>query len=334
MISLLCAVLLQAPTFTQVWSIRLQTEIQSLGVGEQAVYFGTNDSFGALDQATGKKIWSKNLTSPQLGAFVAEGEGKVFASIGQGALWAYDAKTGKQAWMAKRDGFASPIAFYNQAVYAETSLGKFSALNPANGKPLWTADMAGASVSAKPMRIGRAILVGTKLGTVWAFDKDSGKPIWHFDKKNAKTQSIVLGEDRAYAFFDDGAVVALSLETGQKVWAFYTNNGLFGTPLSKDGRLFVTSVGGNFFSIAALNGQELWRKPLSYRQNFGLSQPLPWRDGYLVTDRTKLVYLNDQGDKQWEFDLKEDLFGQQPRALGNDLLLRGSHAIMRYRVGP
>jgi|GEM_PF-6719331 len=330
---MLCALaLLQAPSFTKVWSVRLQTEIQSLVVGEKAVYFGSNDSFGALDQANGKKIWTKNVASPQMGVFVAEGEGKLYASVGQGALWAYDENTGKQAWMAKRDGYASPIATYNQAVYAELSPGKLTALASATGKPLWTSDMGGGSVSAKPVRTGRAILVGTKLGIVFAFDKDSGKPLWHYDKKNAKTQAIVVGEDRAYLFFDDGAVIAVSLETGQKMWAYYTNNGIFGTPLFKDGRIFVTSAGGKFFSIAGMNGEELWTKSLSYKQNFGLSQPLPWKDGFLVVDQTKLAYLNGEGDKQWESDLHEDFFGRQPRALGDDFLLCGSHNISRYRI--
>lgn len=330
---MLCALaLLQAPSFTKVWSVRLQTEIQSLVVGEKAVYFGSNDSFGALDQAKGTKIWTKNIVSPQLGVQVAEGEGKLYASVGQGALWAYDENTGKQVWMAKRTGYASPIASYNQAVYAELAPGKLSALSSSNGKPIWTSDLGGGSVSAKPVRSGKAILVGTNLGIVYAFDKDSGARLWHYDKKNAKTQAIVLTEDRAYTFFDDGAVIALSLEAGNKIWGYYTNNGIFGTPLFKDGRIFVTSVGGKFFSIAGLNGEELYTKTLSYRQNFGLSQPLPWRDGFLIMDRTKLVFLNDQGDKQWEFDLKEDFFGRQPRALGDDFLFAGSHQIERYRL--
>lgn len=321
------------PKFTQVWATRLQTEIKSLIVGERTIYFGTNDSFGSLDQATGKKIWAKSVARPQLGVYVAEGEGKLFANVGQGALWAYDAATGKMAWSAKRTGYASPIASYNQAVYAELSDGKLTALNAGSGKPLWSADLDKGSVSAKPMRYGSLVLVGTKRGTIFAFDKDSGRGKWRYDKANAAVRALVFGDERLFGFFDDGTVVSISLETGQQMWAFYINNGIFGTPLFKDGRVFVTTVGGSFYSLGALNGQQIYKQPLSYIQNFGLSQPLPWRDGFLITDKSALTYLSSEGEKVWTVDLKEDLFGQQPRALGDDLLLTSSHAIMRYKVG-
>jgi len=112
----------------------------------------------------------------------------------------------------------------------------------------------------------------------------------------------------------------------------YTNNALFGTPLVREGRLFATSASGRFYSIAAQNGQELWQRSLSFRQNFGLSQVMPFRDGFLLADKSKLVHLNADGDKQWEVDVKEDLFGQQPRPLGDDVLLSTSHGFMRYRI--
>ncbi|MBN9501107.1 MAG: hypothetical protein BGO01_02930 [Armatimonadetes bacterium 55-13] len=332
MISLLCIFALRSETtFTQMWSVRLQTEIQSVVVGERSIFFGTNNSFGAIDQATGKKVWAKSVALPQLGVYIAEGDGVLYASVGQGSLWAYNSASGKQMWTAKRDGYSSPIGAYNGAVYAEMTPGKLSALSAGTGKPMWTADLLNSSPSAKPIRYGKSILVGTKLGTVFSFDKDSGKQAWKFEKGNASCRAILVGDEgRPVVFFDDGAVICLSNVTGQRMWAYYSNNGIFGTPLYQDGRVFLTSASGNFICLAGLNGQELWKRKLSPRQNFGLSQPLPWRAGYLLADRTKLAYLNAEGERQWESDLGEDLFGQQPRALGGDLLLSSSHAIMRY----
>lgn len=325
------AISAQAPTLQQVWTTRLQTELQSFVVGERALYFGTNDSFGALDQNTGKKVWAKSVAMPQLGVFVAEGEGTLFASVGQGSLWAYNAASGKMLWSAKRSGYGSPIGSYNQAVYAEMASGKLDAYS-VGGKRLWTADLGKASPSTKPIRFGKSIFVGVKTGSVYAFDKDTGKQIWKFKERDSSVQMLLVAEDRLIATFDDGAVLGLSLENGARLWAVYTNNGLFGTPLLKDGRLFVTSVSGRFYSIAVQNGQELWQRSLSFRQNFGLSQPMSFRGGFLLADRSKLVHLNSDGEKQWEADLKDDLFGQQPRPLGDDLLLTTSHGFKRYRV--
>jgi hypothetical protein len=76
------------PTFKARWTVRLQTEIQSTALDEKLIYFGTNDAYGAIDQGTGRKTWSKSFASPQLGAYVAAADGVCCVSIGQGKLHA------------------------------------------------------------------------------------------------------------------------------------------------------------------------------------------------------------------------------------------------------
>lgn len=326
------ALALQTPAIDKVWSNRLQTEIQSYIVGERAIYFGTNDSYGSLDQATGKKIWAKSVALPQIGVFVAEGDGIFFASIGQGNLIALNAATGKPFWSLKRTGYASPIGYANQSLYAEIQQGKLDSVNAA-GKSIWTANLGG-SLSAKPIRYNRAIFAGLKTGTVFAFDKDSGKQIWKLAERKSAVQALLVAGDRLIATYDDGTIHGLSLQTGHRMWAVYTNNALFGTPLLKDGRLFAVSASGRFYSIAAENGQELWVRSLSFRQNFGLSQPMSYQDGFLLVDKSKLVHLDASGDKKWELETGSEMFGNQPRPLGDDLLLVGSHEFRRVRVNP
>ncbi len=325
------AMLFQSPTLDRVWSIRLQTEIQSYSIGEKLIFFGTNDSFGVIDQATGKKVWSKPVAMPQLGSHVAENEGVFFASVGQGNLSAFNSQTGKPIWTFRRTGYASPIGSYNRALYAEQDQGKLAAFS-FEGKPIWSADLAKSTLSTKPIRFGKAIFAGVKSGSIFGFDKDTGKQIWKIKERNSAVQSLLVAEDRLIATYDDGSVLGLSLETGQRMWAVYTNNGLFGTPLVQSGRLYVTSLSGRFYSIAIQSGQELWVRSLSFRQNFGLSQPMAFRTGFLYADRSKLGFLNSDGEKQWEVNVIDDLGGQQPRPLGDDLLLTTSHGFMRYRV--
>jgi outer membrane protein assembly factor BamB len=321
----------QAPSMQHVWSNRLQTEIQSYVVGEHSIFFGTNNSFGAISQSTGKKIWAKSLSMPQLGAHVAQGDGLVFASVGQGSLYASDARTGKAMWTIKRTGYASPIGYYNQMVYGEVQQGKLSALNP-GGKSLWTADLGKSTLSTKPIRFGKSIFAGLRSGTVFAFDKDTGKTAWKVSERKSAVQALLVSGERLIATFDDGAILGLSLETGQKMWSVYTNNALFGTPLLRDGRLYAVSSSGRFYSIAAQTGEELWVRSLSFRQNFGLSQVIPWESGFLFVDRSLLVSLNESGEKQWELDTGSQMQGNQPRPLGSDLLLTSSHEFRRVRL--
>lgn len=330
MILPLLALTLQAPSLTQVWATRLQTEIQSYQVGERHIYFGAAGSYGVLDQATGARIWAKSIALPQLGVHVAEGDGILFASIGQGNLVAANASTGKPVWSLKRTGYASPIAYANQSLYAEVQEGKLDSINAA-GKPIWSANLGG-SLSAKPIRFNRAIFAGLKTGQIFAFDKDTGKQVWKFAERKSAVLALLVSGERLIATYDDGTIHGLSLQTGQRMWAVYTNNALFGTPLLKDSRLFAVSASGRFYCIAAESGQELWVRSLSFRQNFGLSQPMPYQEGFLIADKSKLVHLNSEGEKQWELDTKSEMSGNQPRPLGDDLLLTGSHEFRRVRL--
>ena len=321
----------QAPTLERVWSIRLQTEIQSYQVGETDVSFGTNDSYGAIDQSTGKKIWAKAIKSPRLGVFVAAGDGRFFASIGQGNLVAVDARSGKPVWSVPRTGYASPIAYLNRFVYAEVKPGVLGAIGQ-TGKVLWNADLGKSAPSVRPIRNGKSIFVGTKAGSVFGFDKDSGKLTWKHAERKSAVQALLVAGERLIATFDDGSILGLSLETGQKMWAVYTNNALFGTPFLRDGRIYAVSASGRFYNIAAETGQELWVKSLSFRQNFGLSQVLNQNGSFLLADKSKLVGLGPEGDREWEIETGSEMFGNQPRALGDDLLLVGSHEFRRVRL--
>jgi outer membrane protein assembly factor BamB len=328
---LLAFAVAQAPTLQTIWTSRLQTEIQSHVVGEKAIFFGTNNSFGAISEATGKKIWSKSVNLPQLGVFVAQGDGLMFASVGQGSLYACQAGTGKVVWSIKRSGYASPIGYYNQMVYGEVDQGKLSALNP-GGKSLWTSDLGKASLSARPIRFGKSVFIGLRSGTVMAFDKDTGKLAWKAAERKSAVQALLVAGERLIVTFDDGAILGLSLETGQKMWSVYTNNALFGMPLLRDGRLYAVSSSGRFYSIAAQTGEELWIRSLSFRQNFGLSQVIPWEDGFLMVDRALIVSLSGSGEKKWEIDTGSQMQGNQPRPLGSDLLLMSSHEFRRVRL--
>lgn len=321
---------LQGPELTPIWATRLQTEIQSYVIGETAIYFGTNDSYGALDQATGKKIWAKSVAQPQLGVFVAEGDGTLYANIGQGNLVAANAATGKPLWTLKRTGYASPIGFANQSLYAEVEEGKLSAVN-ASGKAIWSATLGG-SLSTRPIRYNRVIFAGLKTGAIHAVDKDSGKPMWKYAERKSGVQALLVSGERLIVTYDDGTIHGLSLTTGQRMWGVYTNNALFGVPHLREGRLFAVSASGRFYCVAAETGQELWVRSLSFQQNFGLSQVMPYRDGFLLADKAKLVALDSEGLKLWDLDTGSEMTGNQPRPLGDDLLLTGSHEFRRVRL--
>ena len=328
----------RAPVLTKIWSARLQSEIKSVALDEHSIYFGTNDGYGAIDQATGKKRWSKSFGLPQLIAHVFPYDGKLYVEIGQGKLLACDAATGKPLWSLNRSGYAGPIAVHLGQLIAELQPGVLSSIDIATHKVSWTAplDTTGPkdlpkAVSTRPILVGQTILVGTKAGSVYAINKGDGRGVWHYNKGNASVEGLNLDREHVYAAYDDGAVVALNLDNGQVAWTYYSNSGMFGNPLICQGRLFLGSTSGSVMAVGILNGRLLWRTPLSFQVDFGISQPIAWEDGILVADRSKLIHLATDGQINWQVDFGQDLSGRTPRVLGDGLLLTGSHSF--YRVG-
>jgi outer membrane protein assembly factor BamB len=224
-------------------------------------------------------------------------------------------------------------------VIAELKPGVLSSIDPRTRKATWTTPIDTSAppglprgVAVRPVLRGDHILVGTKAGRVYSLDRRTGKESWSYSKGNASVEGFNLDVERIYAAFDDGTVVALSVNTGKPMWTYYSRAGLFGNPLVNEGRLFLGSTSGHVHSVGLLDGRALWKTPLSYQVNIGLSQPIAFRDGILVANRKALVAFARDGTIRWQADIGIDMNGRAPRMLGNDLLLSGSHALYRMSV--
>jgi glucose dehydrogenase len=72
-----------------------------------------NGTFTAIDLATGKIAWQKQMEEPMMGGSVATAGGLVFTGEGNGNFNAFDAKTGKLLWQFNGGAGcnAAPISF-------------------------------------------------------------------------------------------------------------------------------------------------------------------------------------------------------------------------------
>jgi alcohol dehydrogenase (cytochrome c) len=222
-----------------IWETKLESPSHGpngLAVAEGRVYGATNGGAFALDQKTGKELWSVQLGGP---VDMAPGvnEGKVYVSTvpentsaeyeagAVGTLWAMDAKTGKKLWQfdtVPKDlwgepdvnsggGLWYPPSFDNQGnVYAGTG-------NPAPlpGTPNhpWGSSRPGDNRYADSL-----VKLNPNTGKLDWFYQETPHNIYDWDFQNSPIITKSDGKEVAIGSGKSGFVVAVDLKTGKPLW--------------------------------------------------------------------------------------------------------------------
>jgi outer membrane protein assembly factor BamB len=207
--------------------------------------FGISGILSSFDAATGKVEWRKDYgkdfkgTWPTFGTSMSPvaGDGLIVALIGtndDGAVVAYEAKSGAQKWIWKGDGpaYGSPMIVEIGGVKQVVTLTQKYAIGLAlaSGDLLWRIDFPGRSGMniPTPLQFGqRLILAG-----------DPGTMLLQLNHQN-------------------------SAWTTEKVWQITELTMRFSSPVEKGNLIFGFSnrTSGIFFCVDADSGKTLWTSP-------------------------------------------------------------------------
>ncbi len=207
--------------------------------------FGISGILSSYDAATGKVEWRKDYskdfkgTWPMFGTSMSPvaADGLIVALIGtndDGAVVAYDAKSGAQKWIWKGDGpaYGSPVIVAIDGVKQVVTLTQKYAvgLSLASGDLLWKIDFPGRSGMniPTPLPFGqRLILAG-----------DPGTMLLQVNKQNSSW-------------------------TTEKAWQITELTMRFSSPVQKGNLVFGFSnrTSGIFFCVDADSGKTLWTSP-------------------------------------------------------------------------
>ena len=206
--------------------------------------FGAEGQLHAVDAATGARVWSEDTMQrfkvPK-GFFGAAGsplvdDGRVIANIGgaEAGIVAFDAKTGRVAWTATRDG-----ASYSSGVL--TSIGGQKAavfltrngvtsLEPATGRVLfqlpWRSRSAASVNAASPLVVGDVMFISAEYGPgAAAFQLSEAAParLWASDDVLSNHYATSVHRDGVlYGFHGrqefGPSLRAVDLRTGKVRW--------------------------------------------------------------------------------------------------------------------
>lgn len=297
-----------APTSTQgkdnAW-LKLQPAVSS-----HFIY--TADAQGhvsAVERATGKIRWQKNLPMPLVSGPVIH-DNRLILGTAHAALLALNADTGQEIWQTKVSGniYATPAVHQNK-VFAKTMDGNLYAIDLKTGHRIWLSKHGAPQLVLKaassPVVAGNKVLVGYADGKIDALDIHTGRTLWQRQIAYAGGVSDVerlvdidtdpiIHDQVAYLGSYQSYVGAISLNDGQTLWqkpvSVYKNMAL------EAGVLYVVDIHDVVWAIQSRNGQVLWKQTALKHRN--LSSPAIKGQFVLLGDSSGLLHLLSSANGQ------------------------------------
>lgn len=206
----------------------------------------------------------------------AYANGAIYAASVDGTVQAFNAKTGDTLWKhhssthgwfgwgddERKDAFyAGGPAVADGLFVVGTLDGHVIGLDAKNGKERWRSTVSAGVISA-PVIVGSRVIVRTNDGKVISLDTASGKQEWVYSQDIVPLLSLRgngrLLAARGVVFFgsDDGSLVALRLDNGEKLWGVPLATGEGRTDIERlrdaDGSVLLQ---GNVLYAAAYHGE-------------------------------------------------------------------------------
>jgi outer membrane protein assembly factor BamB len=171
------------------WSFQTGGLVQTSPAAADGLVFavGENARTGiatlfAIDASNGTKVWSYappnaslHVSSPTVAA------GHVFEAFGDGAVRAFDERTGSVAWSSAIRGLFSPsnaLAYADGAVFAMDATGALYDLDAASGLRRWDFQFAPSALHGAPLVANGTVYVGLDDGSVAAVEVSTGVRVW------------------------------------------------------------------------------------------------------------------------------------------------------------
>jgi outer membrane protein assembly factor BamB len=260
-----------------------------------------------------KKLWSEGVGGGKkqrvlrLGLGPAVDKGVVFAASHKGELLAVSLDTGHNLWSKK---LKIPISAGPGAgsgmVVVGSSKGAVIALDGATGRELWRARVNSELLSA-PAIGDKVVVMRSVDGRLHALDARSGKELWSVEQQVPRlslrgTAIPIISKDVAISGFDNGKVMAVSLNTGDTVWdtALASPHGRTELDRLVDIDSAVRAVGENVFAagfqgrtamLAVDSGQVWWAHDMSSYRGLAVDA-----DNLYVTQSDGIVVALRQRD--------------------------------------
>ncbi len=213
------------------------------------VVYVTGGDVNALNASSGLPLWSVDPAARTgCNSQPAVDGAVVYASCGDGALYALSAATGATLWSYSNSGNdLNAPAVANGVVYVgDTNADTVHAISTTTHTQLWSYT-TGARIDTTPAVANGLVYVSTFDGSIYALDAATGAKTWSFDLGGTVPSAIspAVANGVVYVTSSNEVVYALDARTGAKLWSYSHGNTLQSGPVVANGRVYVgTGDGG------------------------------------------------------------------------------------------
>lgn len=190
--------------------------------------------------------------------YLAADEDVVALDLESGAeLWSYPVEPDRQLF---GPFYATPLVTGDLVNVGGYSDGEISALSRDSGVLDWAVD-TGDGILNGAASVDGALVVGNDAGAVYLIDQETQEKrlILQTDEAVWATPSVDEANDRVFVSSKDHHLYAVTLSTGEELWAFDAGGALVGTPALRDGVVYVGTLTSKLYAVDAETGAELWR---------------------------------------------------------------------------
>jgi outer membrane protein assembly factor BamB len=287
-----------------------------------------------------KHLWSAHVAGGEARTWLRQHPtldgGRIYAVDDRGELLAFDASTGKRAWATDAvnvSGKASKLKFWkhdateaglssspgvgNGMVVVGGRNGEVMAFDAATGTKRWSVRVTSEVLSAPFVGTSR-VVVRSNDGRVFGLDPADGSRKWVFDRGlptlSVRGNGAPMGANGlVYIGYDDGTVVAIKEDDGQRIWEQSVAEPEGRSELDRmadidgemvlDGdQLYVVSYHDKLMALSASNGQPIWTHDVGSYGGVALAP-----DRVIVSDKIGNVWALDRnsGTSLWKQNLLE-----------------------------
>lgn len=228
-------------------------------VGENRLYFGSGETFYALDAETGAVIWHMQSAGKTWSKAWLSKNSLYMCSAGR--LYAISPSEGQERWCFEADKELTPPYSHHGKVFVGSEQGTLYALDSSTGTRDWTFNMVDPIYVAQGVWKDNIFSV-SRGGSLFAIRVNDGECIWHFTTGGKIYALPYISNGMVYLPSADHKIYALHSHSGSLLWSFRTEGEVHTSPFEKDGIVYVGSRDKHLYALRAEDGKELWRQKM------------------------------------------------------------------------
>jgi outer membrane protein assembly factor BamB len=257
----------------------------------------------ALDPASGKRLWEKNLGVPIRASPTAAGD-RVFVVTTEGRFFCLSSLDGTELWSTRGvPQAASRVMNVSPAVEGDIVVvpypsGDLVALKVADGTPVWSESLARTRTTSQLTSMSDAARPAIENGTVFAVgnagrmiatQSKSGERLWSLNVPS--TQTPWVAGNLVFVVDTTGQLMSIARKDGKVIWTTkLPGSATWSGPTLAGSTLWLASSSGTLVGVDATTGT------VSGQQDLGSAVYVPpvvaQGKMFVLTDNAKLIALN------------------------------------------